>query len=345
MSRRHVLSFAAAVSALALVGAEEPSAAEPAPISGPFIHENLAVYFIHGAATRGAVPLTLEEALARHKVRIHETGDVNRLQIETLGDDEVFVQSGDIVKGGKQDRVLTVSLMLPPRSGRVTIDSFCVEQGRWTARGAEDARGFASASAAIPSREAKLAIKAPPPVGSHVAPQTDTSTRQRAVWSDVERIQEKLSFNLGGRVAAPESQTSLQLALENKKLEARRRAYADALLAQGRKADDIVGFAFAVNGKLSSADVYPAGALFQKMWPKLLDAAATEAIGEKRGTEEAAPSVAAVRAFLAAAEQGQASRKLIDGRVATETRDAPGVLYVEAQRKDGAWFHRSYVAK
>ena len=48
------------------------------------------------------------------------------------------MQSGDIVKGGQQDRVLTVSLMLPPKSGRIPIASFCVEQGRWPARGKED---------------------------------------------------------------------------------------------------------------------------------------------------------------------------------------------------------------
>ncbi len=345
MSFRHVRRLAAVMVALALVGGAAAHAAERASISGPFIHENLAVYFMRGATARGTVPLTLEEALARQKVRIHETGDVNRLQIETLGDEEVFVQSGDIVKGGKQDRVLTVSLLLPARSGRVTIDSFCVEQGRWTARGNEDVAAFSSARTALPSREAKLAIKAPPPVGSHVAPQADVSVRQSQVWTNVERIQEKLSTNLGGRVAAPQSQTSLQLALENTKLQARKRGYAEALLAQGQAADDIVGFAFAVNGKLSGADVYPGNALFRKMWPKLLTAAATEAIGEGPVAGAVAPSAEDVVAFLTAAEQGKASRKLIDGRVATETRDAPGALYVEAQRKDGVWFHRSYVAK
>ena len=85
------------------------------------------------------------------------------MQIENLGNDEVFVQSGDIVKGGQQDRVLTVSLLLPPKSGRIPIASFCVEQGRWTARGKEDVKTFATASAVVPSREAKIAMKAPAP--------------------------------------------------------------------------------------------------------------------------------------------------------------------------------------
>ena len=102
------------------------------------------------------MPLTLQEALARGAVKVHETGSVNALTVENTGKDEVFVQAGDIVKGGQQDRVLSVDLLLPPRSGQVSIAAFCVEHGRWTARGKEDARQFSSAGSAMPSHEAKV---------------------------------------------------------------------------------------------------------------------------------------------------------------------------------------------
>ena len=82
-------------------------------VTGPFAHENLAVYFVHGASAGGPVPLTLQEALAKGSVQVIETGRVNELQIENTGGEQVFVQAGDIVKGGKQDRVLTVSFLLP----------------------------------------------------------------------------------------------------------------------------------------------------------------------------------------------------------------------------------------
>ena len=65
------------------------------------------------------------------------------MKVENLGQEAVFIQSGDIVKGGQQDRVLTVSLLLPKGSGQVAIDSFCVEAGRWAARGKEDVKLFA----------------------------------------------------------------------------------------------------------------------------------------------------------------------------------------------------------
>jgi hypothetical protein len=40
--------------------------------------------------------------MAKGLVRVRETSNVNQLEIENLGAEEVFVQSGDIVKGGKR---------------------------------------------------------------------------------------------------------------------------------------------------------------------------------------------------------------------------------------------------
>ena len=41
--------------------------------------------------------MSLEEALAKGRVKVSETGSVNALTVENVGDDEVFVQAGDIV--------------------------------------------------------------------------------------------------------------------------------------------------------------------------------------------------------------------------------------------------------
>ena len=120
MHRRLLAALAA--SSLALLTLN-PARADEYRVTGPVVHENLAIYLIHGKSAAGPVPLTLEEALAKRAVKVHETGNVNELQIENLGNDEVFVQSGDIVKGGQQDRVLTVSLLLPAKSGRIPIAS------------------------------------------------------------------------------------------------------------------------------------------------------------------------------------------------------------------------------
>ncbi|TMJ01048.1 MAG: hypothetical protein E6G97_16970 [Alphaproteobacteria bacterium] len=359
MHRRLLAALAASSLALLTFSAAR---ADDYRITGPMVHQNLAIYLVHGKSAAGPVPLTLDEALARRTVKVHETGNVNELQVENLGADEVFVQSGDIVKGGQQDRVLTVSLLLPPKSGRIPIASFCVEQGRWTARGKEDVKLFATASAVVPSREAKIAMKAPvaafapglAPVGGFsggsvrttaIAAASETGARQQEVWRKVRKVQDGLSSNLGTTVNAAASQSSLQLALENEKLKDAQAAYIKALQRAGEKDDDIIGYVFAVNGKLNSAEIYPSNGLFRKMWPKLLQASVTEAIGQKNADNDAAPTGEAAFAFLTAAANGKASEKPLPAQVRLEMRDAERAFYFETRRASGAWVHRSYLAK
>jgi len=372
MHRRALLALAA--SSLAVL-TFYPARADEYRVTGPVAHENLAIYLVHGKSASGSVPLTLDEALAKRVVKVHETGNVNELQIENLGPGEVFVQSGDIVKGGQQDRVLTVSLLLPPRSGRIPIASFCVEQGRWTARGKEDVKTFATASAAVPSREAKIAIRGPSPAVaapimgftqvnplSSISPQDlaaarayeeqaraaavqDTSNRQRQVWARVRKVQESLSSNLGVAVQATASQSSLQLALENEKLKEAQGAYLNVLKRAEEQDDSVVGYVFAVNGKLNSAEVYPSNGLFRKMWPKLLQASITEAISHKNGDKEPAPASAAALAFLTEAAQGQATERPLPAQARLEVREADKLFFFETRRASGDFVHRSYLAK
>ena len=323
-------------------------------VSGPHTFENLAVYFVHGTSAVGAVPLTLEEAVAKGTVQVIETGRVNELQIENTGTEQVFVQAGDIVKGGKQDRVLTVSFLLPAKSGRLPMASFCVEQGRWTVRGKEDASKFSSAAEAMPSRAALLAMAAPPtakaggyrPAGE-VPGNAEVAAKQKQVWDSVATTQNKLAGGLNSSVASPMSGTSLQLSLENEKLKQARKDYLAALQAKGEADADILGYAAAINGQLSSANLYPSNALFRKMWSKQLAAVATEAIGEKTGAAPAGPppSAATASAFLVEAEQGRRSEQASAVGTRQESRDSDKALYNETRTGDGKWVHRSYLAK
>jgi hypothetical protein len=330
--------------------------ADATRISGPVVHENLAVYFVHGLSAAGRVPLTLQEALAKGIVRVNETGQVNELAIENLGNEDVFVQSGDIVKGGRQDRVLMVSLILPPRSGVIPIASFCVEHGRWTARGTEDAKTFASSDSAVPSKEARLAMRAPvqpaappstDPVGGlrHHSGPNQTADRQGRIWDSVASTQTKLKRALAAPVAAPASATSLQLSLENEKLKDAQAAYIKALKGEGERDDDIVGYMFAVNGKLAGADLYPSNGLFRKMWAKLLAANVTEAIAEKDAGAGTPPPAESVQAFLDAARNGTVAKRNLNAGVELETRDSDGAVYSETRRTDGGWVNRNFVAK
>jgi hypothetical protein len=372
MHRRTLLTLALSSAAALAVGAPPVARADDGyRLSGPYTHGNLAIYFVHGSSAPGPVPLTLQEAMAKGAVQVHETGKVNELQIENLGGEEVFVQSGDIVKGGKQDRVLMVSLVLPPKSGRLPIASFCVEQGRWAARGREDVARFPSAETALPSRKAKMAMKLParaiepagqmhahppivpdgrasriqPPHGRGQMRPGDTGARQQAVWSSVADTQQRLAGALGQSVSAPQSASSLQLSLEHAKLKELQETYVQTLSAEGRKHGDIVGYVFAINGKLNSADIYPSNGLFRKMWPKLLNASVTEAIGERGGEHDTLPSSDTVLGFLAGAERGALEQKDLLKTVRLETREGEKALYVATVRTGGGFVHRNYLAK
>jgi hypothetical protein len=347
MSKWRLLTLALSLALTASTAARaEPDAGDAYRVTGPAVHANLAIYFVHGQSRSGPVPLTLQEALGRKSIEIREVGHVNDVEIENTGNDEIFIQSGDIVKGGKQDRVLSVSLVLQPHSGPVSIASFCVEQGRWSARSGEDVAKFSSAASALPSRAAKIemARSALPPARR---PDADISQRQQQIWKSVAEIKEKLSSNLGAPVAAPQSQTSLQLALENGGLGREQADYVKALQPLGEQDDDIVGYVFAVNGTLNSADIYPSNGLFRKMWPKLLRASATEAIGERSAHADPAPPTAAATGFLDSAKSARSVEASTPGNGHVTVGESAKALFTEtrpAAAAPSAWMHRNYLA-
>ena len=352
MRSHSFFSYAALSVGFIALGAPGGQAAPGYRVSGPFTHENLSLYFVHGEADKGPIPLTLEEALAKSRIRVDETSNVNELAIENLGDEEVFIQAGDIVKGGKQDRVLSVSLLVPGKSGRIPISSFCVERGRWNPRGSEDAARFSSSAASVSSRKSKMALHAPMPAADPRASDPsgrrlytmETQVRQGEVWADVERTQQKLSDRVGAPMAAGASRTSLQLSLENEKLADAKKPYLKALADAARKEKDVVGLVFAVNGKINSGDVYPSHGLFEKMWSKLLNSSVTEAIGEKASEAGTPPTTEQVLAFLDEAEKGKLSVRET-ANVKVQTREAERALYSEAARPSGGFAHRSYIYK
>ena len=287
----------AVVSCGAALGAEKAEksvAVGEYTISGPFSHGNLTVFLIHGQdKLKGKTFITLDEALKQKIAVVHETSNVSELSVENKSPTvHIYIQSGVIVKGGKQDRTLQHDMIVAPRSGKVPIKSFCVEASRWRRRGSEPASKFASAKSNLSSKQLKLAARA--------------RVSQGDVWKEVGKAQGKLSSNLGQSVKARASASSLQLTLENKKLKSETAKYSKTLggITAGKK--NVIGYAFAINGEINSADIYGSRQLFGKLWPSLLDASAVEAISElKKGKTFAAPKPDAVKALILDAQKGK----------------------------------------
>lgn len=383
------LRFVPIVFAAAGLGMATLATAAPDPalkITAPLIHENLAVYLVRGSSVAGPTPATLEEALSKGSVIVHETGNVRELKIENTGSEPVFIQFGDLVKGGQQDRVLTTSLLIPPRSGKIAIGAYCVEQGRWNSRGTEDVTKFSASNAQLFSRTAKLAIARAPvanaephpargttpaaadrrawrdnigsvePLINQVRPPVEETQRivqgvrpynrsgQGDVWDSVAAAQNQLTARLAAPVASEKSKSSLQLTLENERLHKAQTDFITALEAKGLADDDVIGVVIAINGKIAGADLYPSNGLFRKMWPKLVRAAATEALASPAKEAPPSPSIAHVERFLAEAENGEASTRALANIAQHETKESSDVLKVEARTSDGRWIHRNFLA-
>ena len=111
---------------------------------------------------------------------------------------------------------------------------------------------------------------------------------------------------------------------------------------------DVIGYAFAINGKVNSADVYASHALFTKLWPKLLRASAVEAVSEYLSGKKFEPAtVSAVRAVLEDAEAAKGSARQVTDRTAVLTKETPRSILFETRdpSQGDAWVHRNYLTK
>ncbi len=304
-------------------------------ISEPISYKNLSVFLIHGKdQTNRKNIIGLAEAMERKLLKVYETSDVNELEVENISKtQDVFIQSGDIVKGGKQDRVLAVSIIIPARSGRVKIDAFCVESGRWAKRKGEDVNEFSSSDDRVVSKDLKIAANG--------------VRSQQEVWNKVSEAQRKLTTNVGVSVAAAESESSLQLSLENKKVAETAEEYIAKLLSAIDGKSDVIGYAIAINGQINSADVYVSNDLFKKLWPRMLKAAAVEAVAESRAVRLADPVKSdAVKKFLADADKGSAKERAVAGQASVVTREKGDNTVFEAKdERSKTIVHRNYVKK
>jgi hypothetical protein len=327
ISRR--LAFTALAALISTIGFAQ---AESETITAPRVHDNLAVYVVHGPDRKaGKAYLTLQEALAQKKAIVLETGNVNQLTIEnTSKDADIYIQAGDIVKGGRQDRTLGNDFVLEAKT-KTPIAAFCVEHGRWSKRGQESPQQFATCNDQVASKELKLAVK--------------SKKEQGEVWKSVGEAQSKLSSNVGAPVAAPESASSLQLTLENRDVKASADNYLTDLSKSLDDAPDAIGLAFAINGKISSIDIYGSHALFKKMEPKLLKSAAIEAVAElQKGKTFENPLVVEVEAAITAAQTAKPAEEKLTERVKTLTCENKDSVLFETRDQDVS-IHRNLVVK
>ncbi len=355
-------------------------------ITGPHTHLNLTIYLVHGAnRLPGTMSIIgLESAMSSGETTVYETGDVNQLVVENVSPNSyVFVQSGDIVQGGKQDRVLAIDQLLPPGSGRVSLAAYCVERGRWQVRPgsvpttaaaqpvdpAPDSRNrFAKGMQAIAKLFEQIGSVSSgrysggysSSLGSFSRSSSVLSSvdlkravrlhkQQTAVWRGVSHFQSSLASRLGsGGVFSSSSRTSLALTLGGRTVQDATREYTSHLDGIATSADDVLGFVFAINGRLNCADIYGSNELFRQLWPKLLAGSAIEAVAAlKKGREFVSVTDSDVRKFLyPMSDAVEVSEKSgLDLELRTSTRPDSILFETRHSARPGTWYHRSYLAR
>lgn len=269
----------------------------PAWISGPAEASGLAIYFLHGWETPGPDLLLLPEAVERGLAVVHETGDVQSLLLEVCSNVTVLGLSGDLLKGGQQDRVLAVDVVAAPDAEPTEVPVYCVEANRWHPRAGDPTKHFAEAERSAPTDLKRKLVR---------------GTSQVEVWEQVSHLQESLGASLGRGEALRDqrSLSSLRLALDDAELEARVDALCRDLLPLPEDAAlPVLGHAVAVNGVLRQAELFATADLHRRSWPRLLRSAVLDAL--LAGAEEGAspPPVEAVARWVEDAFAGDRERR------------------------------------
>lgn len=258
---------------------------EHARLGKPITVESLTVIPI--VSTDAANPkepdlITLDEAFPKKLVTIAEVngGDVNQLALANKSDQPLFLMAGEVIIGGKQDRIIGSNTIIPAKSAQ-NVPVFCVEHGRWHGESSE----FTTANALAHGRLRERA----------------SFEGQQAVWDEVAEKNKarKTTTDTDTYRHVAEQQQDAAMGKWKTQLD-------DAL---GKlDADDkknLVGFAVALNGKVATVDRFGSPKLFAKLQGKLVKSYITEAIDLKATKDAKAVGATEVKGFIADAEKAK----------------------------------------
>lgn len=198
---------------------------------------------------------SLEKALAASKIRVEELsagGSVNSLRFKNTSKDTIIIAMGDIVKGGKQDRVVEKDTLICPGQ-TMTLGVYCVEHGRWTA--GSSGYTFSAYHSNINNVVRKSIVK-------------DKS--QGKVWDNVAAINSS-----NGTVSSTGTYTAVTQSAEyNTKMNEYKQAFTKELA----KDSSIVGVLAVTGDRIIGCDIYATTQLFRENAANILNSYIAEAI-------------------------------------------------------------------
>ncbi|MFN3201132.1 MAG: ARPP-1 family domain-containing protein [Bradymonadia bacterium] len=271
--------------------------------------------------------LTLDAALDGKQLAIKETdtsGRVNTLHVTNNADRPIYALAGEVLLGGKQDRIVGQHTLIPPGVKDFAIPVFCVEHGRW--RQAGDGLEFGSAKTLA---HTKLRYQAQTGQQSNVWAEVAASNANRKTQNDSDTYREAISKGEIMKLADPATK---------------------ALLARTATQGQMAGVVVAIDGEVKGMDWFASPGLYRRLEGKLIGSYVAEALEGRasRGGEvkaaEATPKAAQTFVNDADTAHVRAEKASGQGKVFDfEGAEVEGSMVVDAP--EAAPVHRSYFKK
>ncbi len=280
-------------------------------LAEPVSYENLTIFPVMSSeSTRTNEFTTLDDALSSGEAVISEQGSailrrtrerqtagipeysnggasVNRLVLVNRGKRPLVLLAGEVISGGKQDRIIAKDRIVAPGEKPLPLDVFCVEHGRWSS-GTE----FATAKMMVhPSVRERAAV----------------DQKQTEVWNAVRSGSTAAAPASGDRglprLSTPRIQSTIA---QNAPTESYAKVYASRTAGvpietfveevQKRferstsrvKGERVVGVVVAYGAEAAWSDIFASPELFGHYWSKLLRSYAIEALARPQSSERAA---------------------------------------------------------
>jgi len=300
-------------------------------IQGPFTHQDLTVFLLCSKHQDASDFLTLDEGLKGGLVTISEQEQerVGTLRIENQSDRPLYLQEGERLVGGKQDRTIVTSLVIPPKSGQTSVPTFCVEHSRWVEGDKGKKFGFSVNPALAPK-------------GVRGAAKVEGS--QDRVWGCVAAQKDSAHKTLN----CPNDNSSVNEMLDAPQVQWISDEYAAALEKAVDRAEngDAVGMAIVFNGHIEEVNLYPNRALFRKLFPRLIRAYAFQAalLKDQAKSGESVTDAAVVR-FLQAGDAKSQKTKSLDAHNDVQVNELDGSRFQCTTHYNGRSIHWQLMAK
>jgi hypothetical protein len=276
-----------------------------------------------GKSTMETPFITLDEGLKSGEVEVTEAGrarglvrrrgggdaqnsyrgdEVNTLVLVNHSKRPLLLLAGEVVTGGKQDRIVAKDRIVQANGDPIDLSVFCIEPGRWT----ESSPEFGASD-----KSAAHSFMVQPEVRERAMVEQD----QQQVWDSVHGTMSKMeaaaappvSSGNGGPVHEAESPMPLPTTSYAKMMEdpaiSQKVDEAAAPVMKAREEvlaklrdEHAVGVVVAVRGQIVWADLFASTDLLARYWTKLVRSYAAESLTE--GENHGAPSVADAQHFL-----------------------------------------------